>query len=80
MAGTTIWTAKSMEEGGEQFIIEDRFNQATGIYYKKVPDYGNVVASETAVDILTVKIIFIVGKFDELNIITGLGDNLHKER
>ena len=43
-----------MEEGGEQFLIEDRFNQATGIYYKKVPDNGNVVASETAVDVLTV--------------------------
>ena len=79
MAGSTIWTAKSMEEGGEQFIIEDRFNQATGIYYKKVPYHGNVVASETAVDILTVKIIFIVWKFNELNIFTGPGDNLHNE-
>ena len=54
MAGTTLWTAKSMEEDGEQFVMEDRFNQATGIYYKKVPDYGNVVASETAADVLTV--------------------------
>ena len=43
-----------MEEGGEQFVIEYSFNQATEIYYKKVPDYGNVVTSETAVDILTV--------------------------
>ena len=68
MAGSTIWTAKSMEEGGEQFVIEDRFNQATGIYYKKVSEYGNVVASETAADILTVEIIFIGGKFDEVNL------------
>merc|ERR1711892_197191 len=53
LPGSTIWSVKSMEDNGVQYIIEDKFNQETGIYYKNVPGYGNVVKSETAVDILT---------------------------
>ena len=54
-----------MEEDGILYIIEDNFNQATGIYYKKVPEYGNVVESETAVDILTVRITFLTTNHDK---------------
>jgi len=53
LPGSIIWTAKSMEQDGDQYVLEDRYNQATRIYYKKVGGHGNVVDSRTAVDILT---------------------------
>ena len=52
--GSSIWAAKSIEESGAKYILEDRFDQATGIYFKKIPDHDNVVASETAIDTVSV--------------------------
>ena len=52
--GSSIWAAKTLTYDSVPYILEDRYDQDAGVYYKKVPGHGNVVGSETAVDILTV--------------------------